>query len=170
MKPILTPERLRVVLNYDAQTGVFTWAKSLSPVAPAGSVAGSVQSEGDIHIGIDRVYYKAHHLAWLYVTGLWPSSEIDHANMERTDNRFANLRLATNQQQAANRAVLRNNRLGVKGVGLSYKPKHVSSRYRARIRVNNKLIHLGYYPTPEAANAAYGEAARQHFGEFARRA
>lgn len=171
-QPKITDDRLRQVLNYDKNTGVFTWAQRLSPIADIGSVAGCVQPGGHIHIGIDGVYYGAHRLAWLYVTGQWPMCELDHKNLDKTDNRFNNLRLATNQQQSANRPASRNNRSGFKGVGVPYRPRKTTTpvRYRARIRVNHRLIHLGYYKSPEAANAAYAEAARLHFGGFARSA
>ncbi len=168
MKSRVSYERLREVLNYDADTGVFTWRLALSPVVNFGTVAGSVMAAGQVHIGIDGVYYMAHRLAWFYVHGVWPTKEIDHANMVKSDNRMANLRPANDQQNSANRRASRNNRLGVKGVGISTLRKRKPQRYRARIRVNNVLIHLGYFSTPELANAAYAEAARHHFGEFAR--
>lgn len=168
----ITRDFLKSLLDYDPNTGQFRWLRTLSPVAPAGSVAGTIYTNGRRYITISRKRYFAHHLAWLYVTGEWPSAEVDHRNLDRDDNRFENLRLASDQQQSANRRVSKNNRIGVKGVGISYEPKKASTapRYRARIRVDNRLIHIGYFPTPEAANQAYAEAAVRHFGEFARSA
>lgn len=167
-KPRVTAERLREVLDYEADTGLFIWKVALSRIVAVGSVAGTIVGDGYRHIGIDGVYYGAHRLAWLHVHGDWPNGEVDHVNLDRSDNRISNLRLATNQTQSANRRVLKNNRLGIKGVGISTWRVRKPQRYRARIRVRDKLIHLGYFSTPEAASEAYAAAAKKHFGEFAR--
>lgn len=166
----VTAERLRRLLDYDASTGVFIWKVSLRRNAPIGSVAGTLYKNRRRYITIDRRRYFAARLAWFYVHDVWPSRQLDHRNLERDDNRIENLRLATNQQNGANRRALKNNRLGVKGVGMSTFRKRSPQRYRARIRVDNRLIHLGYFATPEAASHAYETAARKHFGEFARSA
>ncbi len=166
----LTVERLREVLDYDATTGVFTWRVRLSSNATSGSVAGTIYANGRRYITIERKRHFASRLAWLYVHGEWPDGQVDHRNRERDDNSFDNLRLATSQQNMANRGVSKRNRLGVKGVGISTLRVRSPQRYRARIRVNDKLIHLGYFSTPTEASAAYGAAAREHFGEFARSA
>jgi len=165
----MTAQRVRDLLGYDPQTGVFTW-KATARRAVAGSVAGTIYKNGRRYITIGRQRYFAHRLAWLYVHGRWPSAQIDHRNMDRDDNRIENLREATNQQNVANRGVMSSNHLGRKGVGISSDRVHAPQRYRARIRVNDKLIHLGYFSTPDLASAAYAEAAVKHFGEFARSA
>lgn len=165
----MTAELLRSLLAYDAATGVFTWRRQLSGVAPVGSVAGTIYKNCRRYITVARKRYFASQLAWLYVHGEWPSVQIDHKNTKRSDDRIDNLRLATNQQNAANKGALRNNRLGVKGVQCRSNIRK-APRYRARIRVSDRLIQLGYYATPEAASEAYAAAARQHFGEFARSA
>jgi hypothetical protein len=85
---------------------------------------------------------------------------VDHRNGDSRDNRRANLRLATFSQNAQNQRVA----LGescFKGVA------RAANRWRARIRVDGKLIQLGCHATEEAAARAYDEAAREHFGEFA---
>ena len=87
----LTAERLRERLHYDAETGVFT-RRVGSSNARSGDVAGSVHSTGYVRIGIDGWKYTAHHLAWLYVHGVWPSDQIEHISRKRSDNRIANLR------------------------------------------------------------------------------
>lgn len=166
----MTAERLMEILVYDADTGVFKWRVRLSPVAASGSVAGSLYKNGRRYIAIDKKRYFASHLAWLYVTSTWPSGQIDHINMNRSDDRIVNLRLATSQQNSANRRVLANNKLGVKGVGISTLRVTKQQRFRARIRVNGRLIHLGYFSTQELAAQAYSNAAKKYFGEFARSA
>jgi hypothetical protein len=86
----LTAERLREQLRYDAETGVFT-RRVGSGHARAGDMAGTVHSTGYVRISIDGGKYTAHHLAWLYVHGVWPY-QIEHINRKRSDNRIANLR------------------------------------------------------------------------------
>jgi len=87
----LTAERLRERLRYDAETGAFT-RRVGSGHARAGEMAGTVHSTGYVRITIDGGKYTAHHLAWLYVHGVWPSDQIEHINRKRSDNRIANLR------------------------------------------------------------------------------
>lgn len=170
MGDAMTAERLREILKYDPSTGVFSWRVKFSRTSAIGCVAGAVYMNGRRYITIATQRYFAHRLAWLYVHGRWPNAQIDHKNMNRDDNRIENLREATNQQNIANRRVLPSNLLGIKGVGISSDRKRKPQRYRARIRVNDRLIHLGYFSTPELASAAYAEAAVKYFGEFARSA
>lgn len=165
----MTRETLKHWLDYDSVTGVFRWRRKAGHML-AGEKAGTIYSNGRRHIIVAGERHFAHRLAWLYVHGVWPSDQLDHINRDRDDNRIANLREATNQQNSVNRLVLKNNRLGVKGVGISTIRKRKAQRFRARIRVNDRLIHLGYFSTPEAASAAYQAAAVRYFGEFARTA
>lgn len=88
----------------------------------------------------------------------------DHINGDMLDNRRANLRISTNQGNSANRDKYSNNKSGYKGV-YWYEP---AKRWRSNIRVNYKLIDLGYYRTKEEAALAYNKAASEHFGEYAR--
>ena len=97
----LTAERLRERLHYDAGTGVFT-RRVGSGHARAGDMAGTVHSTGYVRITIDGGKYTAHHLAWLYVHGVWPSDQIEHINRKRSDNRLVDLkeRRATRRRAA----------------------------------------------------------------------
>jgi len=91
---------------------------------------------------------------------------VDHKNGNTLDNRKANLRICTRQEnvRAARKRV--DNTSGYRGV------QHVTNQppgpnpWRAVIKVNYKKIHLGVYPTRELAAAAYREAAEKYFGEF----
>jgi hypothetical protein len=95
------------------------------------------------------------------MTGRFPDLEIDHIDQDGTHNRWTNLREATSAQNSANSRRLRNNKCGFKGVS-----QHGKS-WRADIKPNGHHIYLGTFPTREAAHAAYLEAARKYFGEFA---
>ena len=164
---MLTAERLRELLTYAPETGLFYWK-----VAPSngrtvvGSVAGRVNDEGYRKIGIDGRVYAAHRLAYLYMPGEWPKELIDHENLARDDNRWRNLRPATRTQNKANS--LPRSACGFKGVYITKKRGKI--RWRAQIRAEGHLHSLGYYGTPEEANAAYAAAADKLFGEFARAA
>lgn len=159
----LTLARLKEVLSYDSSTGEFTRLDNIHRPDLAGNPAGSVGSDGYCSISVDGRRYKAHRLAWFYVHGRWPSALMDHRNLRRADNRIDNLREATSAQNISNSGPRNNNVCGFKGVVLA---KHVG-RWKARITVNRRAIHLGYFDTPEAAHAAYVAAAQVHFGEFA---
>lgn len=89
------------------------------------------------------------------------SIQVDHKNGDGLDNRRANLRRATGNQNRWNVARLRNNTSGFKGV-----VRH-REKWQASIRVYGKRIYLGCYPTPELAAQAYNRAAAEHFSEFA---
>lgn len=167
---MVTLQRLREVLGYEPASGRFTWLVRLSKVAPVGSTAGTIYKNGRRYITIDRRRYFSARLVWFFVHGEWPTCQVDHRNCDKADDRFDNLRLATPFQNSGNKRVSKRNRLGVKGVGISTPRKRKPQRYRARIRVHDRLIHLGYFSTPTEASAAYDAAAREHFGEFARSA
>ena len=154
---MLTQARLKEVLSYDPETGVFVWLKRLSAKIPAiGCVAGSL-GLGYRRICIDGKRYLAHRLAWFYVTGEWPKHEVDHINDQRDDNRFANLQdiRAAENQQKVKRNPCRNKTTGFVGVR-----HHVNGKFRATIRANRKCFNVGVFDTAEAASEAYWEAKR----------
>ena len=152
MHPELSAERLRELLSYDADTGVFTWAARRGNV-PAGKRAGTRDSDGYTQISIEGRLYKAHRLAWLYVHGEWPFGEVDHINGARDENQIGNLRVATSAENKQNqrRAHSRNKSSGLLGVNWSKDAK----RWRASICVNKKQRHIGLFDTAEAAHNAY---------------
>ena len=161
---MLTATRLREVLFYDPESGLFTWKVAPNGRITIGQIAGSPGNEGYISIKIDRVLYRAHRLAWLYMTGEWPQNKVDHKNRDVADNKWSNLRAATNQQNCFNQGVRRNNKAGLKGVHWHKQTK----KWAAAIAIDGVQTHLGLFPSAERAHQAYAEAARTHRGEFAR--
>lgn len=159
---IITQARLHHLLDYDPDTGLFIWSNPTSRRVKIGRIAGNVDSMGYVQLSLDNRDYRAHRLAWLYINGEYPSEEIDHINMIRSDNRIANLRRATRHENARNRVAYANSTTGFKGVIRS------RDKFSARITVDGKPLHLGQFDTPELANEAYGAAAKKLFGEFAR--
>lgn len=90
--------------------------------------------------------------------------QVDHRNCDTLDNCRSNLRAATNSQNHANEGVRKNNTSGFKGVSWSA----WTGRWMAGIKVNYKRIHLGYFTQKVKAAKAYNQAARKHFGKYAR--
>lgn len=166
---VLTIERLRSLLDYDPATGAFVWkaksnkSSSVKVGSPAGTPARGSRRVLYVQIGIDRRYYRAHRLAWMYMTGNWPSVLLDHVDGNGLNNAWANLRSATTAENTRHQGIRSNNSTGFKGV--IWQPRE--RRWRAVIGVDGKKIHLGCYATPEAAAQAYDEAAMKHHGEFA---
>ena len=149
---MLTQDRLQELLNYDPDSGLFTWLKSISRRVKAGEVAGGLSTGGYIRIRIDGKKYKAHRLAWLYTLGNWPSDYIDHINGIRNDNRIVNLREATNAENKQNQRVANvNNKTGLLGVSFHRK----SGKFIARITVNGIRIGIGNFDNAEEAHQAY---------------
>jgi hypothetical protein len=144
----INSERLREVLSYDAETGVFTWLAG----SRMGKPAGTKNADGYIQIKIDGRLFYGHRLAWLYVHGEWPLNEVDHRNCTKSDNRIDNLRDATRTVNSENvQAAHKDSRSGLLGVSWS-KDKDL---WYSRIRVKGSTRFLGYFNDPNAAHAAY---------------
>lgn len=161
-----TFEQVNRLLEYDPATGVFRWRVNRAGNAKAGDRAGCVKKTGHgyRHISILGTSYGAQHLAWLLVTGAWHRGIIDHVNGIRDDDRWCNLRAATAQQNCANRVRASNNRSGLKGVHWN----KIDKKWKAGIKVDGVIRHLGYFTDKTAAHAAYCAAAKEAFGDFAR--
>lgn len=172
----LTQARLKEVLEYDPETGVFRWLPR--PVRTehlrtdrvfnsnfAGKIAGADNGRGYLAIEVDAVGHKAHRLAWFYVHGVWPLDQIDHINRDRKDNRIANLREADNAKNQAN--AMRTDRKIAPYKGLAFHKRAGNRPWQAKITTGGKRLSLGYFATAEAAYSAYCDAARKYHGEFA---
>lgn len=158
----MTTIDLNEILAYDPATGIFTWRINSTRVK-AGDKAGTVDRRGYVRIRIGDRKYAAHRLAWLLATGESPGEmTIDHINGNKSDNRIANLRLATNAENQRNKGGHRTKADLPKGVFWN-KGK---GRFHASIRLDTKLKHLGYFDTAEEAEAAYAKAAKEMHGEF----
>lgn len=153
-------EEAKRLLNYDPETGIFTRKVSIKG-RNAGEVAGGPNDKGYIVITVSGVRIKAHHLAWAFVYGEYHNGELDHKDRNRANNAINNIRPATRSQQIQNRDCSSHNTSGA--IGVYQIP---SGRWRARIGVNNKYIHLGYFDTIYEASRVYQRAAEIYFGEF----
>ena len=160
MRP--TREQVLSIVAYDAERGIFTRLIAARN-RPIGSDA-TVKSNNYRMILIGEKCWHAHRLAWLIVNGEWPKTQIDHINGDPSDNRIANLRLATPAQNAQNKRVCSNSKSGIKGV--SFDPKR--GKWGAFIQINKRQTIIGRYGSLEDAAEAYRLAAQKHFGEYAR--
>jgi hypothetical protein len=154
-------EKLKKSLSYDPVTGIITWRCAIGR-AKSGGIAGGVNIKGYLMVGFHGKKYLAHRLAWLLMTGDWPDGMIDHKNLNKLDNQFDNLRIASPAQNRANQKAM--GKLP-KGVTL-----HRTGKYQAQIMIGPKNRYLGLFAAPEEAHAAYVTVAFQYFGEFARAA
>lgn len=109
---------------------------------------------------IDHKYIRFHR----FLMNAPADLQVDHINLDKFDNRRSNLRFATHKENKRNSGLQSNNTSGCKGA-YYYKARN---KYIARIKVDGKDIHLGYYSTLLEASNAYDKAALHYFGEFAR--
>lgn len=155
-------DQLIRILSYDQYTGIFTWRESTGRVS-AGEIAGSVDYQGYLRIRWNGKAYRAHRLAWLYVTGLHPCGMIDHKDLNKLNNRFSNLRIATRSENSYNTKKSVRNSSGVKGVSWSAKV----GKWRARISVDGVRIELGNWDSIIDAKQAIERYREEHHGKFA---
>lgn len=166
----LTQERLKELLDYSPETGLFYW-KVERGGKHVGAVAGCTKGDfGYIIIGLDNRLYRAHQLAWFWMTGEWPSRFIDHRDTNKSNNRWRNLRLATKSQNMANMPAPIHNTSGLKGASRYRAGDSYGKPWQASISKDKKTFHLGHFATAAEAHVAYVSAAKRLFGEFARAA
>lgn len=160
----LTAKRLRQHLQYVPETGEFWWLirrhkrrldRQAGTIVTVGKSPQTVRA-----ITIDGQRYYAHVLAWVWMTGHWPKTTIDHWDQDTLNNRWSNLRQATRSEQNMNR---RPARPGLTGASF-HKP---SGLWQAYIKQGGKRTQLGYFKTAEEAHEAYRQAAIDRFGQFA---
>lgn len=149
---MLIQHRLKELFSYDPETGLFTRLKNIKGQY-AGIVRNTPNRKGYLCLLIDNKIYQQHRLAFLYMIGRWPTI-IDHKDGDGANNKWDNLREATNSQNLRNVGARKNNKLGVKGV---MQTKHGFA----------VTMGLGTYKTIEEAIEVYNKAAKLFHGEFA---
>lgn len=155
----ITTEVLKKELNYNPQTGKFTWIKIKQGVV-VGAQAGSISYYGYTTICVNGKNYQASRLAWLYVYGKWPEGQIDHINHNKTDNRIINLRDTTYSENQQNQVKAH---LGGKyklPLGVTFDKQ--SGKYKVRLNLKGKVLLNALFETSELASTAYLKAKRKH--------
>ena len=162
-KDLPSIEYLHKRLRYEPETGKLFWrdcdemSKSWRTRWAGNEAFTCANSCGYRQGRIDGVSFTAHRVMWAIHYGEWPSDQIDHINGVRTDNSISNLRVVTNQENGRNKSMRSDNTSGVcgvcwhKGVG----------KWQARIMIDGRSKHLGFFITFDAAVAARAEASRR---------
>lgn len=169
---------LRACVEYDPATGTFTWmcrpvehftderaAASWNTRFAGRPVTKTQRGYLVVTITIEQreTYSMAHRVAWALMTGEWPEQEVDHIDRDRGNNRWANLRQATHQENQWNKAAGVRNRSGVVGVH-----QHTANgTWIAQCRVDGKTRHLGSFKSMDEAVAARAAATAINHGQFA---
>jgi hypothetical protein len=161
MMHALNAERARELLRYDPVSGFVYWKVDVrgSSGRKADDRAGTLANSGYRRIGIDGEVYLEHRIIWLIVTGKWPSECLDHINNVKDDNRFCNLREASQSQNGANKPAR-----SVYGKGVYFR----RGKYFAVISYDGRPKYLGTFDNLNEAKQVYANAAAARFGEFAR--
>jgi hypothetical protein len=162
---MITQEYLKSILDYNPDTGIFTWKVNKSKRSNIGDIAGWLDG-GYTKLEINNKPYKAHRLAWLYVYGEMPKNLIDHVNNDRSDNKISNLREATYQQNSENYKTPKTNKSGVKNVSW-YKQLN---KWVVSIGIKGKKKTIGYFDDLEFAELVAIEARNKYRMEFANHA
>lgn len=168
---ILTQSYLKECFDYDPLTGILTWrtrpefhfsrlqdCKTWN-IRFAGKAIGGKDGRGYLHVSIDGKLYRCHRIIWKWMAGKWPVDQTDHKDHDRANNRRLNLREVSNAENRRNLPLSSRNKSGFTGVYWGEAP----GKWRTRITVNGKLIHLGYFTklgdaiaARKTANIKYG--------------
>ena len=160
---MVTQQRIKELLHYDGETGIFRWIKKPAKRILTGSIAGTVRKDGYVRIGIDGEKLLAHRLAWIYVYGDADQPvEIDHKNRQRSDNAIGNLRACNQSQNQMNTNLRRDNTTGHKGIVFT------KGKWQAKGHLNGEAKYLGRFCTKEEAIEAYERFSIANHGEFKR--
>jgi len=150
----LTQRKLKELVSYDRETGVFTSLRNNLPIGH--------NHKGYLAINIEGKPQLAHRLAFLWEYGEFPPEMVDHIDGNRTNNKLVNLRACTNQQNQRNRGLSKSNRSGFKGVSWDKQ----LGKWRVKLTINRRTIHFGSFSCLELASLVASEAQDKYFKEF----
>lgn len=182
-KALPSPEVLRQLLRYEADTGKLFWLTrpvEMFADSGVGGSAGEAARWNACRAGREafttsdqdgyrtgRIFgcrYRAHRVIWSMQTGAWPVAEVDHEDCDTSNNRWANLRAADRPDQEANKGLRSDNTSGFKGVSWSRR----DARWTAQLKFRGVCYRLGHHATAEEAAAAVHVKRLEIHGQFAR--
>jgi hypothetical protein len=158
---MLTQSELKELLDYNKDTGIFTWKQRTSNRVKVGSIAGNLNSNGYIELSVKGHRTLAHRLAWLYEHGELPIL-IDHINGDKKDNKICNLRSATYAENAYNSKVRSDNKSGVRCVSWD----KAKQSWEVRVKLDGKLKHFGNYKNLDEAAKIAEQTRKKHHNHF----
>lgn len=160
MKQEITQTGLKMILDYNPETGDFI--RTSKHKRWGGTKAGHLNAgNGYVNVMVNNRYYKAHRLAFLWMTGAMPEF-VDHINGVRHDNRWENLRAATKAQNCQNK----NSKKGLSGIkGVHWHSQH--KKWYVGVTVSGKNKFIGLFEDLEAAELVAILAREKYHGEFA---
>ena len=153
----ITRDLVRALLDYDPQTGVLTWKARDENQIPSlqqrnrwnnrfdGKPAGYevITPAGYRYLAVTILGhpYKAHRIAWLWMTSQPLPKQIDHIDRDGTNNAWDNLRPSSAAENSLNRSKHNRNSSGVAGVSWNKQ----AGKWHARISFQGKSHHLGLF-------------------------
>lgn len=156
MKQKITQKRLKEVLHYDPDTGIFKSIIGRKGIKCIGAELGHIGRY--VKIAIDKKRYYAHRLAFLYIEGYFPENDVDHIDRDKLNNKWSNLREVSRRCNLRNCDIRETNKSGITGVSWS-KEKRL---WVASITINYKMIQLGRFPSIKSAAIARYNAEKEH--------
>lgn len=167
---ILTQEYLKECIYYNQFNGSAVWKRrplrhfkserdcKIWNSKNAANMINCLGNNGYIRLSINGNSYSLHRIIFLYMEGRFPEGQVDHINRNKRDNRFENLRDVSPAINSQNQNIRKNNKSGVKGIYWN----NLRNKWHARITINKKVIHLGYYANINDAKNARQQAESRH--------
>ena len=152
-------ELVRKLFHYDSTTGVFTWIESQSSKSRIriGAPAGSYSPKGYLLLSVGKKNYLASRIAFLYMTGAWPTQLMDHIDRNPRNNAWSNLREVTRSENNRNKGTHAGKTSQFRGVSKRH------DKWLVVIRVNGKPKYLGQFKCEYEA----GKVAAPYFADIA---
>lgn len=151
-KAIPAASRVREVFLYEPRTGLLL---KRAASASSGRVAGHVSNRGYLVVQFDGYRTTAQRVIVAYMTGHWPTDDVDHIDGDRVNNKWLNLRVVTRSENNQNVISARcDSTHGLRGVS------RTNGVFFARIAVGGQVHYLGTFPTALDAHLAYIDAKR----------
>lgn len=161
----LLQTQLQTILSYDPITGFFWWLEEKRG-RDLNTPAGTENLQGYRTISINGQAFRAHRLAWFYMTGMWPPEYVDHIDGNPRNNQWNNLRLATARETAWNKKRKYDSYSGIKGVVKNY----INDTWEVHTRDSlGNVLSMGPFYSYKIACKVYDDAVSQFRGDFHRK-